>query len=210
VVWLFFFFEERKTSIPLFSSLLVSLAGKGRECVFGWMVWENQFADRVVEDIRRKVWERWLWQCVKVKGVVVDTVRGPEFLCRPLVGSSRGPCPQFPRHSVFKLQAFGACVLGSRETRYFSKLKPVTQERCAPKPHHAPFPPILQPTSNFSLFLLLSLLFICVRWKILCLSLWGLCAGQTKRFTQHWWSKGKKRSASKIRYKMFSYYYFTI
>ena len=49
----------------------------------------------------------------RFKGVV-DTVRGPEFLCRPLVGSSRGPCPQYPRHSVFKLQAFGACVLGSR------------------------------------------------------------------------------------------------
>jgi hypothetical protein len=47
----------------------------------------------------------------RFKGVV-DTVRGPKFLCRPLVGSSRGPCPQFPRHSVFKIQAFGACVLG--------------------------------------------------------------------------------------------------
>lgn len=67
----------------------------------------------------------------RFKGVV-DTVRGPEFLCRPLVGSSRGPCPQYPRHSVFKLSAFGACVLGSREPRYFSKLKPVMQERCVP------------------------------------------------------------------------------
>jgi len=65
----------------------------------------------------------------RFKGVV-DSVRGPEFLCRPLVGSSRGPCPQYPRHSVFKIQAFGACVLGSREPRYFSKLKPVMQERC--------------------------------------------------------------------------------
>ena len=65
----------------------------------------------------------------RFKGVV-ETVRGPEFLCRPLVGSSRGPCPQFPRHSVFKLQAFGACVLGSREPRFFSKLKPAMQERC--------------------------------------------------------------------------------
>jgi hypothetical protein len=64
----------------------------------------------------------------KFKGVV-ETERGPEFLCRPLVGSSRGPCPQYPRHSVFKLCAFGACVLGSRETRYFSKLKPVMKER---------------------------------------------------------------------------------
>jgi hypothetical protein len=69
----------------------------------------------------------------RFKGVV-DTVRGPEFLCRPLVGSSRGPCPQYPRHSVFKISAFGACVLGSREQRYFSKLKPVMQERCVPSP----------------------------------------------------------------------------
>jgi hypothetical protein len=74
----------------------------------------------------------------RFKGVV-ETVRGPEFLCRPLVGSSRGPCPQFPRHSVFKLQAFGACVLGSREPRFFSKLKPAMQERCVPKPNNALF-----------------------------------------------------------------------
>ncbi len=64
----------------------------------------------------------------RFKGVV-QTVRGPELLRRPLVGSSRGPCPQYPRHSVFKLSAFGACVLGSREPRYFSKLKPVMQEQ---------------------------------------------------------------------------------
>jgi hypothetical protein len=64
----------------------------------------------------------------RFKGVV-ETTRGPEFLCRPLVGSSRGSCPQYPRHSVFKLRAFGACVLGSRETRFFSNLKPVMQER---------------------------------------------------------------------------------
>ena len=69
----------------------------------------------------------------RFKGVV-DSVRGPEFLCRPLVGSSRGPCPQYPRHSVFKIVAFGACVLGSRETRYFSKLKPAMQERYLPVP----------------------------------------------------------------------------
>ena len=67
----------------------------------------------------------------RFKGVV-ETVRGPEFLCRPLVGSSRGPCPQHPRHSVFKISAFGACVLGTKEPRYFSKLKPVMQERCVP------------------------------------------------------------------------------
>ena len=74
----------------------------------------------------------------RFKGVV-ETVRGLEFLCRPLVGSSRGPCPQYPRHSVFRITAFGACVLGSRETRFFSKLKPAMQERyptpTAPPPH---------------------------------------------------------------------------
>ena len=59
----------------------------------------------------------------------VETDRGIEFMCRPLVGSTRGPCPRYPRHSVFKLSAFGACVLGSREPRFFSKLKPVMQER---------------------------------------------------------------------------------
>ena len=64
----------------------------------------------------------------RFKGVI-DSVRGPEFLCRPLVGSGRGPCPQYPRHSVFRITAFGACVLGSRETRFFSKLKPAMQER---------------------------------------------------------------------------------
>jgi hypothetical protein len=44
---------------------------------------------------------------------VVETERGIEFLCRLLVGSTRGPCPQYPRHSVFKLSAFGACAIGS-------------------------------------------------------------------------------------------------
>ena len=41
----------------------------------------------------------------RFKGVV-DTVRGVEYLCRPLVGSSRGPCQQYPRHSVFRITAF--------------------------------------------------------------------------------------------------------
>jgi hypothetical protein len=59
----------------------------------------------------------------------VMTVRGLEFECRPIVGSSRGPCPQFSRASVFKVTAFGACVLGRRQPRYFSSLKPRQQER---------------------------------------------------------------------------------
>ena len=112
----------------------------------------------------------------RFKGVV-ETVRGPEFLCRPLVGSSRGPCPQFPRHSVFKLQAFGACVLGSREPRFFSKLKPAMQERCVPKPNNALF--------VFYLFLIVFLFlsrlldFIFVLCKFVRLFLLGLCEGQT-------------------------------
>jgi hypothetical protein len=64
----------------------------------------------------------------RFKGVV-ETVRGVEFLCRPLVGSGRGRCPEFPRHSVYKVSAFGVCVLGTRNTRYFSKLQPSEQER---------------------------------------------------------------------------------
>ncbi len=63
MVWLFF--EEKKTSTPRFSSLLASLAGKGKECVFGCMVCENQFEDRVADDISRKVLERRLWECMK-------------------------------------------------------------------------------------------------------------------------------------------------
>ena len=65
----------------------------------------------------------------RFKGEVM-TVRGLEFECRPLVGSERGPCPQFARDCVFKITAFGACVLGTRRTRYFSDLKPRQKERC--------------------------------------------------------------------------------
>jgi hypothetical protein len=64
----------------------------------------------------------------RFKGEVM-TVRGLEFECKPLVGSKRGPCPQFPRDCVFKVTAFGACVLGTRRTRYFSDLKPRQKER---------------------------------------------------------------------------------
>jgi hypothetical protein len=64
----------------------------------------------------------------RFKGVV-ETVRGVEFLCRPLVGSGKERCPEFPRDSVFKISAFGACVLGTRTTRFFSKLQPTQQDR---------------------------------------------------------------------------------
>ncbi len=64
----------------------------------------------------------------RFKGEVM-TERGLEFECRPLVGSERGPCPQFSRDCVFKVTAFGACVLGTRKTRCFSDLKPRQKER---------------------------------------------------------------------------------
>jgi hypothetical protein len=70
----------------------------------------------------------------RFKGVV-ETVREVEFLCRPLVGSGKGRCPEFPRDSVFKVSAFGACVLGTRTTRFFSKLQPSQQERFAVYQH---------------------------------------------------------------------------
>ena len=59
---------------------------------------------------------------------VVGTVRGVEFLVKPLV-SGNGRCQQIPRHCVFKLQAFGTCVLGTRTTRFFCKLPPAQKER---------------------------------------------------------------------------------
>jgi hypothetical protein len=88
---------------------------------------------------------------------VVETVIGPEFLCRSLVGSSRGPCPQYPRPSVYQLSAFGACVLGSREPRYFSKLKPVMQERYVSYPTYLSLStylslPLFLPNNSLFLF----------------------------------------------------------
>jgi hypothetical protein len=58
----------------------------------------------------------------------VQTVRGMEFLVKPLV-SGNGRCLQVPQHSVFKINAFGTCVLGTRTTRYFSALQPAQKER---------------------------------------------------------------------------------
>ena len=58
---------------------------------------------------------------------VVETERGVEFLVKPLV-SGNGRSLHIPRHCVYKINAFGTCVLG-RTTRYFSKLKPAVQER---------------------------------------------------------------------------------
>ena len=59
---------------------------------------------------------------------VVGTVRGVEFLVKPLV-SGNGRSLQIPQQCVFKINAFGTCVLGKRTTRYFSALQPAQQER---------------------------------------------------------------------------------
>ena len=56
-------------------------------------------------------------------------VKGELFLCRPVIGSQRGPCPSYPQWSVHKVQAFGAHVVGNRSTRCFSRMSPVMQER---------------------------------------------------------------------------------
>jgi hypothetical protein len=59
---------------------------------------------------------------------VVGTVRGVEFLVKPLV-SGNGRSLQIPQNCVFKINAFGTCVLGKRTTRYFSALQPAQKER---------------------------------------------------------------------------------
>ena len=59
---------------------------------------------------------------------VVGTVRGVEFLVKPLV-TGNGRSLQIPQNCVFKINAFGTCVLGKRTTRYFSALKPAQKER---------------------------------------------------------------------------------
>jgi hypothetical protein len=56
-------------------------------------------------------------------------VKGELFLCRPVIGSQRGPCPSYPQWSVHKVQAFGAHVVGNRSARCFSRMSPVMQER---------------------------------------------------------------------------------
>ena len=58
--------------------------------------------------------------------------KGDFFLCRPVVGSQRGPCPSYPKWAVKKVKAFGTCLFGNRTTRFFSQMTPVMQERLAP------------------------------------------------------------------------------
>ncbi len=67
-LWFGSFSREKELPSLLFRRCL-ALAGKGGECVFGCMVCANQFEDRVADDIRGKVLERWLWECMK--GVAV-------------------------------------------------------------------------------------------------------------------------------------------
>jgi hypothetical protein len=62
------------------------------------------------------------------KGVVGTVKRGVEFLVKPLV-SGNGRSLQIPQNCVFKINAYGTCVLGKRTTRYFSALQPAQKER---------------------------------------------------------------------------------
>ena len=64
----------------------------------------------------------------RFKGVRVE--KGEErFMCRPIVGSTKGRCPSFPPESCMKVKAFGSDVYGERRPLYFSKLKSEVQER---------------------------------------------------------------------------------
>ncbi len=78
-------------------SLFVSLAGGGRERVFGCMVCADQFEDRVADYIRGKMLERGSWQGVKcvdvhcvlrMGGVPLPSPMFPLFcgLCLKMVG----------------------------------------------------------------------------------------------------------------------------
>ena len=88
---------------------------------------------------------------------VVETVRGVEFLVKPLV-SGNGRCQQIPRHCVFKIQAFGTCVLGTRTTRFFCKLPPAQKERCVLSLSHT----CSVSLSNSCLYFYLFNLFFCL------------------------------------------------
>jgi hypothetical protein len=85
---------------------------------------------------------------------VVGTVRGVEFLVKPLV-SGNGRSLQIPQNCVFKINAFGTCVLGKRTTRYFSALQPAQQERSVALTLTLALSPSL--TLNLSLSLTLTL-----------------------------------------------------
>ena len=85
---------------------------------------------------------------------VVGTVRGVEFLVKPLV-SGNGRSLQIPQSCVFKINVFGTCVLGKRTTRYFSALQPAQQERSVALTLTLALSPSL--TLNLSLTLTLTL-----------------------------------------------------
>ena len=58
ILWFDSFWEEKKLPSSRSCLVSVSLAGKGRCCVFGTMVSDNQVGGRKAEHIRRKVFER--------------------------------------------------------------------------------------------------------------------------------------------------------
>ncbi len=53
-----------------------------------------------------------------------------KFICRPVVGYSRGSFPRFSKGAVFKLKVFGVSVLEERGRRNrWERMKPEVQER---------------------------------------------------------------------------------
>ena len=115
---------------------------------------------------------------------VVETVRGVEFLVKPLV-SGNGRCQQIPRHCVFKLQAFGTCVLGTRATRFFCKLPPAQKERCVSL---LPF--------WFICSVSLSHLF-CFSFTLVLSIFLGSCAGQIRSYTNRLQKSERKLTGQK-------------
>ena len=105
VVWLFL--GGKKTSSPPCLSLCVSLAGGGRERVFGCMVCEDQFEDWVADYIRGKMLERGSWQGVKWVDVH----------CVLRMGGVPLPCLAFSVACVWKCDWLSSCF--SRLTLFY-------------------------------------------------------------------------------------------
>ena len=54
-----------------------------------------------------------------------------KFICRPVIGYTRGPFPRFSKGAVYKLKVFGVGVLEERGRRNrWERMKPEVQDRC--------------------------------------------------------------------------------
>ncbi len=54
-----------------------------------------------------------------------------KFICRPVIGYTRGPFPRFSKGAVYKLNVFGVGVLEERGRRNrWERMKPEVQDRC--------------------------------------------------------------------------------